>query len=236
MPAMKNPHAEPPAWMDSTTFRLPDSSFFRQRVPKDLIVLHNTASSTARSVYETWRSPAGGRVATAYLVDRDGRVYEVFPADCWAYHLGMRERNPGHYNDRRSIGIEIVNPGPLRPDPDGGDTLNWWPKNFRQPWCLASETHRYVCSEYRGYRYYAAYTPEQEAAVRRLVRHLCQRFGIPFMLPPAALRMMCDTEYFCRFRGVAAHQNFRRDKFDVGPAWRWESLLAAAGEPKPEAA
>ncbi len=233
---MTNPHAEPLDWIDSKTFRLPDSCYFSQRVPKDLIVLHGTASSTARSAFETWRNAANGRVSTAYVVERDGRIYELFPPDCWAYHLGMRERNPGHYNDRRSIGIEIVNPGPLRPDPDGGDTMNWWPKNYRQAWCLASETGKYLRAEYRGFKYYAAYTPEQEAAVRRLVRHLCRRFGIPLALPPAAMRMICDTEYFCRFRGIAAHQNFRRDKLDVGPAWRWESLLAEPEQPQSKAA
>jgi len=225
-----------PAWIDTETFRLPDSCFFRQSAPKNLIVLHATASSTARSVYETWKSPANGRVATAYVVERDGRIFQTFPPECWAYHLGMRERNPGHYNDRRSIGIEIVNPGPLRPDPDGGDTLNWWPKNFREPWCRASETEKYVRRDYRGYKFYATYTPEQEEAVRRLVEHLCRRFGIPALLPPAERRPVCDPAFFCRFEGIAAHQNFRPDKLDVGPAWSWDSLLPAAAQKLPKAA
>lgn len=225
IPSMTNPTLAPPEWIDSSTYRLPETAFFRQRVPKDLIVLHNTASSTASSVYETWKSPANSRVATAYVVERNGKVFEMFPPDCWAYHLGMKERNPGHYNDRRSIGIEIVNPGPLRPDPEGSDTLNWWPKNFRQPWCLASETERYVPAEYRGHKYFAAYTAEQERAVRDLALWLCKRFEIPFALPPAGKRQVCDPEYFCKFRGIASHQNFRPDKFDVGPAWNWESLI-----------
>ncbi len=217
-----------PEWIDSSTYRLPEAAFFRQRVPKDLIVLHNTASSTSASVYETWKSAAQSRVATAYVVERNGKVYEMFPPDCWAYHLGMKERNPGHYNDRRSIGIEIVNPGPLRPDPEGGDTLNWWPKNFRQPWCQASETEKYVRAEYRGYKFFAAYTPEQERAVRELAAWLCGRFGIPFVLPPLGKRLVCDPEYFCKFRGIASHQNFRPDKYDVGPAWRWEALVSGS--------
>lgn len=232
---MTTPHNETPAWIDSDTFRLPESSYFQQRVPKDLIVLHATASSTARSVFETWRSPANPRIATAYVVERDGRVYQMFPPACWAYHLGMRVRNPGHYNDRRSIGIEIVNPGPLRPDPDGGDTLNWWPENFRRPWCRIAEGHQYVQREYRGFKYYATYTPEQEESVRRLVVWLCQRFSIPRLLPHVSQRDVCDPDKFCRFRGIAAHQNFRPDKLDVGPAWNWDSLLPVAAS-RPRAA
>ncbi|GIU80878.1 MAG: hypothetical protein KatS3mg005_4116 [Bryobacteraceae bacterium] len=232
---MTTPLNEVPAWIDASTFRLPESAYFPQRVPKDLIVLHGTASSTARSVFETWRNPASGRIATAYVVDRDGRIYEMFPPECWAYHLGMRVRNPGHYNDRRSIGIEIVNPGPLRPDPEGGDTLNWWPDNFRRPWCRISEKEKYVRREYRGFRFYASYTAEQETAVRQLVAWLCRRFAIPRLLPPAAQRGVCDPDVFCRFRGIAAHQNFRADKLDVGPAWNWDCLLDAASR-RPEAA
>ncbi len=232
---MTTPLNELPSWIDSATFRLPESSFFRQRVPKDLIVLHATASSTARSVFETWKRPDNGKIAVAYVVERDGRIYEMFPPDCWAYHLGMRTRNPGHYNDRRSIGIEIVNPGPLRPDPEGGDTLNWWPDNFRKPWCLISEEEKYVRREYRGYRYYASYAPEQELAVRRLTEWLCRRFSIPRIAPPATLRDVCDPDTFCRFRGIAAHHNFRPDKFDVGPAWNWDCLLPIATS-RPQAA
>lgn len=228
MAAMQPLVAGTPTWIDSTTFRLPESSFFRQRVPKDLIVLHATASSAARGVFETWKNPANGRVATAYVVERNGRIFELFPPDCWAYHLGMKVRNPGHYNDRRSIGIEIVNPGPLRPDPEGGDTLNWWPDNFRKPWCLVAEEEKYVRREYRGYKYYASYTPAQEAAVRQLVDWLCSRFGIPRLLPRVAQREAFDPDAFCKFRGIASHQNFRPDKLDVGPAWNWDCLLPSA--------
>lgn len=232
---MTTPLNETPAWIDSSTFRLPESSYFPQRVPKDLIVLHATASSAARSVFETWKNPANTRIATAYVVERDGRIYEMFPPGCWAYHLGMRVRNPGHYNDRRSIGIEIVNPGPLRPDPEGGDTLNWWPENFRTPWCLISEKDKYVRREYRGFKYYASYTREQEAAVRHLVAWLCRRFAIPRVLPHVTLRDVCDPDTFCKFRGIAAHHNFRPDKFDVGPAWNWDCLSDLSAQ-RPEAA
>lgn len=235
MLAMTASLTDTPAWIDSSTFRLPESGYFRQRVPKDLIVLHATASATARSVFETWRNPASGRVATAYVVERNGRIYEMFPPDCWAYHLGMRVRNPGHYNDRRSIGIEIVNPGPLRLDPEGGDTLNWWPGNFRQPWCHVSERDKYVRREYRGFKYYASYTREQETAVRQLVGWLCSRFSIPLVLPDRSQRDACDPDVFCRFRGVAAHHNFRSDKVDVGPAWNWDCLLPSSAA-RPEAA
>lgn len=223
-------------WIDRNTYRLPDTEYINQRVPKDLIVLHATASSTAGSVFGSWTSPGSGRVATAYVVERDGRVYEFFPPDRWAFHLGMKERNLGSYNDRRSIGIEIVNVGPLRPDPDGGETLNWWPNQFRQPWCRVEERGRYVEAEFRGFKYFAAFTAEQREAVRRLVEMLEGEFGIPRSLPPAAKRNSYDPAFFCKFKGVASHQNFRPDKLDVGPAWDWAALVGAGSRSDEQAA
>ena len=71
--------------------------------------------------------------------------------------------------------------------------------------------------------------------MQRLAAYLCQKFGIPFTLPPASRRPTYDPDFFCRFSGIAAHQNFRPDKLDVGPAWNWDSLLPPA-ETWPQAA
>ncbi len=213
--------------VDTRTFRLPEGEYVNQSVPKDLIVLHFTAGTSARSVYSTWTQRPGGavsRVATAYVVDLDGSIYEFFPADRWAYHLGMTVRNPASFNDRRSVGIEIVNPGPLRLDSDSPDQLNWWPNSFSNRWCAISETDRYVRADYRGYRYFATFPKVQVEAVRRLTGHLCDRFQIPKVLPPANRRNEFDPNFYCSFRGIASHQNFRADKCDVGPAWNWGSL------------
>lgn len=210
--------------IDTRTYALAGGEYINQSVPKDMIVLHATAGTTARSVYETWRAPGSGTVATAYVVDRDGTVYECFPADRWAHHLGMKEKNPGWYHDRRSIGIEIVGVGPLRPDAEDGGQLNWWPQDFGVRYCGLAERDRYVKADYRGFRYWASYRKEQVEAVRGLVHKLCLQFGIPQTLAPQSKRDAYDADFYCRFRGIAAHQNFRPDKVDVGPAWNWSWL------------
>jgi len=217
---------QPPA-IDSTTFRLSEDEYVNQSVPKDLILLHYTAGTSARSVYSTWTQRPDGaasRVAAAYVVDLDGTIYEFFPPDKWAYHLGMTVRNPAYFNDRRSIAIEIVNPGPLRPDADNPDQLNWWPDNFSHAYCATDETERYVRAPFRGYRYFATFPEVQTRAVRSLAGHLCGRFSIPKALAPVNRRNEYDPNFFCSFRGIAAHQNFRPDKADIGPAWKWQGL------------
>ena len=103
---------EPP--INRTRFTLPTKEYVPAVIDKDLIVLHFTAGRSAKSAHQTWLSNPV-RVATAYLVDSDGKTYEVFDPSHWAYHLGIKGSRGKH--DKRSIGIEIANVGPLRVDP-----------------------------------------------------------------------------------------------------------------------
>jgi N-acetyl-anhydromuramyl-L-alanine amidase AmpD len=212
--------------IDQTRFRLKPDQYFPAEQKKDLIVLHFTAGTTASGAHATWVTPVNGRqqrVATAYVVDLDGSVYEFFPPEAWAYHLGMKTGNPGWIQDKRSIGIEIVNPGPLKAV---GDALNWYPKNFGVEWCKKTEASKYVAAKYRGFDYYAAFPEVQQEAVRELVAGLAERFSIPKVLPPEKKRTEFDPGYFQQFQGIASHQNVRADKFDIGPAWDWAALEA----------
>ena len=77
---------------------------------------------------------------------------------------------------------------------------------------------------FRGVDHFAVFPEEQARAVAQLVGWLCGVFGIKKALPPAAKRMAFDAAFFAGFQGIAAHHNFRSDKWDTGPAFGWESL------------
>jgi N-acetyl-anhydromuramyl-L-alanine amidase AmpD len=194
--------------INTTKSALPKSEYFQEEYPKDLIVLHFTAGSTADGAHQEWvRSPA--QVGTAYIVDVDGTVYQTFDPKHWAYHLGMKTGNPGHKHDKRSIGIEIVNVGPLK------WCLGrwcWWPNNFHKPYIgpLKEVT-------YRGFRAYADFRAEQYVSVASLLDKLCAEFKIPRIAPADWLG--CDLKARATFSGVANHGNFRLDKCDIGPAF-----------------
>jgi N-acetyl-anhydromuramyl-L-alanine amidase AmpD len=213
--------------IDRDTFALPPKEYFPDVTRKDLIVLHFTAGTTARSAYETWRQDPQ-HVATAYIVDVDGTIYEVFPPSMWAHHLGIK--GTSHVHDRRSIGIEIANVGPLQVAADNPGILNWWPRRsknhpeFTTRYCRRDETDRYMPIDFRGKHHFASFPHMQVDAVAALVHHLCERFSIPSTLPPLARRYDCDVNAFATYRGVCTHANFRQDKWDIGPAFPWERL------------
>ena len=213
--------------IDRNALSLMPQEFVPETVSKNLVVLHFTAGTSARSAFDTWRSDPR-RIATAYIVDLDGVVYEVFPPECWASHLGVA--SPRSIQDRRSIGIEIVNAGPLERAADDRNMLNWWPRRsrtapeFTTRFCHLDESDRYVAADFRGKTHFASYPAVQVDAVAALVGRLCEQFDIPTLLPPLARRFTCDPSAFAGYSGVCSHANFREDKWDIGPAFPWDRL------------
>ena len=213
--------------IDRTRFRLDPKHYFPQVLPKDMIMLHFTAGASAASAFTTWSSVPDGHVAAPYIVDVDGSIHEIFDPQYWAYHLGV---DPAHSqswkHDKRSIAIEIVNVGPLRPDKQNPRQLNWWPprNEFATKFCMLEETAKYVHAPYRGLPYFAPFPPLQIDAVVALVDYVASKYSIAKSLPPVEKRSAFDLAYFDTYKGIASHQNFRPDKFDVGPAFPWDRL------------
>ncbi len=202
------------------SLRLSPEQYLPQRHRKDLIVLHFTAGTSCESAYRSWAGNPD-RVATAFGVDPDGAIVEFFPAECWAYHLGIKGT---HRHDQRSIGIEIANAGPLKLAPADSRQLNWWPGNWGARYCSLEETDRYHRSSFRGIDYFACMPDMQQRAVGVLVNRLCDQFEIPKIASKAARSGEFDPQAFEGYSGVATHSNFRRDKWDVGPAFDWDQL------------
>lgn len=192
---------------------------------KDRIVLHFTAGTTAEGSREWWEMTPE-RVATAFIVGPSGMVYRMFNyVFCWAHHIG---RVPTAIEES-SVGIEIVNVGPLVLR---GGTLHWWPPDnkFQTPYCKLTEKKKYVEAPYRGFRYWAAFPKPQVDAVVSLVNHICGnpvegRVNVPKILSPPEDRNAFNPAQFIGFQGVSTHANYRSDKTDIGPAWPWERMF-----------
>ncbi|AKQ69075.1 Negative regulator of beta-lactamase expression [Myxococcus hansupus] len=77
----------------------------------DTIVMHHTASNNGAGDLSWMRNPQS-KVSAHYMVDRDGKIYQLVGDDKRAWHAGKGELHgvPSDINSR-SIGIEIVNDG-----------------------------------------------------------------------------------------------------------------------------
>jgi len=196
------------------TNRLDKKDYVQAATKKSLIVLHHTVGGSANSTIDYWRSDPD-KIGTAYVVDRDGTIFEVFDPKYWAYHLGLKGTNGAV--DKRSIGIEIASEGGLM-------------QRNGELYCFGKISERtrftqdyYECPEpWRGYRFFDAYAEAQTEAVTDLINDLCHQFQIPRKTPANHV----DADNTCRvYEGIIGHHHLRPDKSDIHPGFPWQRLM-----------
>ena len=77
----------------------------------DILVLHYTGMPDAAGALERLCDPAA-KVSSHYMIDEDGTIYALVPEDRRAWHAGVSHWAGASDVNARSIGIELVNPGP----------------------------------------------------------------------------------------------------------------------------
>ena len=114
--------------------------WYKETKTKSLMVMHFTAGQLTGDIV-TLAAPRtndkGGTyyVNTAFVLARDGRIYEMFPDDKWAYHLADSLDTA---NDPRSVAVEISNFGPLKLS---GETLTTEGGAY---YCDLTDTDHYI--------------------------------------------------------------------------------------------
>ena len=201
-----------------------DTYYYQTKTTKKSICLHFTVGHIKSDISSL--SAKGNHVSVSYVVDRSGRIYELFPDTYWSYHLGGNAVGKNEVMSKQSIGIEISNYGPLTLS--GEDLLDAYNKVY----CKLSETEYYYKHSYKGHDYYATMTDIQTEAVAALVKYLGRKHNIP-------MNFKSDDEPFASaneavsFNGVFYHTNVRKDKFDwpFGPALK--AVIAACNDELP---
>jgi N-acetylmuramoyl-L-alanine amidase len=88
----------------------PSPNFNDRRAPVSLIVLHYTGMETGPAALERMRDPEA-KVSAHYMVEEDGRTFQLVEEDRRAWHAGVSEWAGETDINSVSIGIEIVNGG-----------------------------------------------------------------------------------------------------------------------------
>lgn len=198
---------------------LKNGQFFRQIYPKKNIVLHHTVSTTAESPYNWWNMTPE-RVATAFIIDRDGTILNPMPSWAWAYHLGLNTWRNGELN-RRSIGIEIVNEGRLTKE---DDVFRWGddPRIKFKGWTYKHRGSLDVMRQmYRGYEYWPVYDDRQYLALNELLTWLLKKYN----LPKTIYKGIDFNPGVVDSYTVYSHCNVRSDKTDVSPAFDFNRII-----------
>ncbi|WP_028973503.1 peptidoglycan recognition protein family protein [Spirochaeta cellobiosiphila] len=227
---------------------------------KTAICLHFTAGNFGGADSTTCNTKPNRAIekhnAVNYWVYRDGTIVEYMEPEYWAHHShGGDTYNP------KIIAIEIVNYGWLELKNDGYLHSCSGIYCSKDEQCkgkdlayidLANNDYdklgRYPHSEYRGYRYYAAFTTLQTQSVAKLLKTLCKEYDIPYRFLPYDIRfdhfewnepmrqLVTDWSSFMNDNkekaGIFSHVNtrYRNEdtnavvKWDISPAFDWEYL------------
>jgi N-acetyl-anhydromuramyl-L-alanine amidase AmpD len=201
--------------------------FFEKERKKTGIVLHFTAGFLAGDIPTLTQKD--NHVSVAYVVARNGRVYELFPPQFWSFHLGKGTVGGNEECSAATIGIEISNIGPLKLS---GGKLHYETSKGLQPYCDASETEFYVKADepFRKAEHFATYTAAQYASVKALIDLLSAKFGIAknFIAGKQRFEPFATAKAAREHAGVASHVNYRKSgKWDIGPSFQWDLVGAA---------
>ena len=88
----------------------PSPNFNERRAPPDMLVLHYTGMESGEAALARLRDPQA-QVSAHYLVEEDGRVFQLVPEERRAWHAGRGVWQGQDDCNGASVGIEIVNPG-----------------------------------------------------------------------------------------------------------------------------
>ena len=96
----------------------PSPNFDERTLPVSLLILHYTGMVSGEAALERM-TDAEAKVSTHYMVEEDGRVFQLVDEDKRAWHAGVSEWQGETNINSNSIGIEIVNGGHDHPNEDG---------------------------------------------------------------------------------------------------------------------
>ena len=162
-------------------------------------------------MYSCWNGD-NKHIAVAYIIDKQGNIYECFNPEYWSYHIGGKSTTQDNKN---WIGIELVNEGILTRLPVGSKIIYKW--TFGEYLGKVHQT-KFI---WRGSYFFASYPEEQIIAAAYLCRQLCIDFNIP-------KDVIIDLNYsptHIAHSGIISHCNVRPDKSDIDPAFNFDLFL-----------
>jgi len=99
-------------------FQTPSPNFDDRTLPISLLILHYTGMETGEIALERM-TDAEAKVSAHYMVEEDGRIFQLVDEKKRAWHAGVSEWQGETNINSNSIGIEIVNGGHDHLNADG---------------------------------------------------------------------------------------------------------------------
>jgi N-acetylmuramoyl-L-alanine amidase len=169
----------------------------------DTVILHYTGSTFLQSI-NSLTNPSSSESAHV-VIDRDGTVTQLVPFNIMAWHAGPSSYGQRTGFNKYSVGIELVNSGPLT---KSGNLYRSWFGAAYNPSEIIEAVHRNQTAP----MFWHIYTEEQISVVTEMCRLLVETYGMKYILGHEEIAPV--------------------NKIDPGPAFpldRLRNLLLGAG-------
>jgi hypothetical protein len=214
-------------------WNFPDTQYFKEKTEKKQITIHHTVSGDGVEGDINWWLQGTDRIATSFIIDREGRLHKCFGDEYWANHLGCKTKDfavmglPYKKLDPNNIGIELDSWGALVPHSDG----KFYPISYEGSKAVpnlkckpATYIYEYCTShKFRGIQYFERYTTAQLATLGELLAHLQKKHKIPANY--SSLIWSLNQKALQGEPGIYSHVSFRPDKSDCHPQPELVNLL-----------
>jgi N-acetyl-anhydromuramyl-L-alanine amidase AmpD len=194
------------------------SFYYEEEGPKERIVVHFTQGYLKGDI-DTLTKP-NNHVSVAFVLARNGAIVNLWPSKYWSYHVGPGAQGGNKQMSSGSVAIEISNIGCLKKTATGIAT------EYGDIYCDEAEEEFFTeVAPFRERTHFATFTDAQYDATVQLLRYLTAKYAIPpAFLPPEKRYGIVDD--VANFRGITTHVNHRKDKWDIGPAFDWDRVVA----------
>ncbi|MDX1903869.1 MAG: N-acetylmuramoyl-L-alanine amidase [Thermonemataceae bacterium] len=168
---------------------------------KQIVWHHSAGSDNAENMFEWWKRDNVNHVATCIGIEKSGRVVKGFDEGYWAHHIGMSNA----YNlirNQESIAVELTNWGNLR------DFSTWAGNKI--------DEKNAIELNYKGSKFYEAYTDAQIKALELWTLLVALRFDIPLTYSEKDMWEVSSNAIQGK-AGIYTHNSFISWKTDVSP-------------------
>lgn len=205
---------------------LTNGQYLTKAYEKDTIFLHHTENLSANATWRWWNQTPD-RVGTAYVIDRDGSVYEFFDPRMYAYSLGIT--GDDNYHEKHGVGVELVSAGKLHKVDGDFRFYPLWPNQTRYTAIPKDEVISFP-KEFKGNKYYQCYTEAQLESLVLLCNKLLKDFPKIKFGNKIDDMFIFDQSIIDEHKvGIYTHGSVRKDKSDIIP---YPAVLKALKEIK----
>ncbi len=201
--------------------QFPENQYVKEISKKSQIIIHHTVSGPGINGDVAWWKSTPERIATHFIIDREGIIHQFFSTEYWAYHLGLKASVFKKFGlkyknlESSSISIELDSWGPLTSEmcPVGNPKFGKVQNVFEYP----------AKTPFRKYCFYEKYSEKQLISLQELLLFLTEKYKIPGTFNENIFDQ--NKEALSGKSGIWAHVSYRSDKSDPHPQKELVDLL-----------